>query len=61
MDQDSEGEALLKSIKIKGFESAQNNDWDDVRNLGIDLLKYVSRAGNKHVIPTQNHLWYRPD
>jgi len=39
MDKDPEGKALLASIKIKGLESAENTDWDDVRGLGINLIK----------------------
>lgn len=39
MDKDPEGKALLNSVKLKGLEIAENNDWDDVRNLGITILK----------------------
>ena len=39
MEQDPQGTALLDSIEIQGFETAQNADWDDVRSLGIKLLK----------------------
>jgi len=39
MEQTSEGRALLESIKIKGFEAAHNEDWDDVRALNIHLLQ----------------------
>ena len=38
MDQNKQGKNLLKNIKINGFEIAHNQDWDDVRKLGIDLL-----------------------
>jgi phosphonate transport system substrate-binding protein len=38
MEQSAEGKALLEGIKIKGFEAAENKDWDDVRSLQIDLL-----------------------
>jgi phosphonate transport system substrate-binding protein len=38
MEQSAEGKALLERIKIKGFEAAENKDWDDVRSLQIDLL-----------------------
>ena len=38
MDKDEEGRVLLKSLSTKGFESATDSDWDDVRALGIDLL-----------------------
>jgi len=30
---------LLAKIKLKGLESAQNSDWDDVRELKIEILK----------------------
>jgi len=34
-----EGRQLLTSIKFKnGLEKAENKDWDDVRDLGIDML-----------------------
>jgi phosphonate transport system substrate-binding protein len=39
MAQSSEGQQLLQSIKIKGFDAAHNEDWDDVRSLNIHLLK----------------------
>jgi len=39
MNDDPQGKALLASIKIKGLEAANNADWDDVRGLGIELLK----------------------
>jgi len=39
MDGDAEGRALLESLSTKGFESATDSDWDDVRALGIDLLE----------------------
>jgi len=38
MDKSEQGQKLLKNIKIKGFETAKNEDWDDVRALRIDLL-----------------------
>lgn len=36
--QQAEGAALLKAIKIKGFEMAQDSDWDDVRGLELKEL-----------------------
>jgi phosphonate transport system substrate-binding protein len=33
-----EGRALLEPLSLKGFESAADSDWDDVRALGIGLL-----------------------
>jgi len=41
MDQDPEGEALLKAIHFKGLERAENKDWDDVRDLNIKLLEHL--------------------
>lgn len=35
MDKDPQGQSLLKSIQLKGIESAQDRDWDDVRKLQI--------------------------
>lgn len=37
---DSEdGKALLKALNFKGFEVAKNEDWNDIRQLNIDLFK----------------------
>ncbi|MGB0734292.1 MAG: phosphate/phosphite/phosphonate ABC transporter substrate-binding protein, partial [Pontibacterium sp.] len=41
MNSDPEGQALLKSISFKGIEAAQDSDWDDVRDLNIDLLSHM--------------------
>ncbi|MFK7966874.1 MAG: phosphate/phosphite/phosphonate ABC transporter substrate-binding protein [Burkholderiaceae bacterium] len=38
MNDDPEGQALLATISFKGMQTASNQDWDDVRGLGIDLL-----------------------
>lgn len=38
MNDDPEGQALLKTISFKGIELAENDDWDDVRALDIKLL-----------------------
>ncbi|MEM6986939.1 MAG: phosphate/phosphite/phosphonate ABC transporter substrate-binding protein [Pseudomonadota bacterium] len=38
MNTDPEGQALLKSINFKGVQPAKNEDWNDVRGLGIELL-----------------------
>ena len=43
MEQDAEGKPLLESIKIKGFETAADSDWDDVRGLNIYLLKDLQK------------------
>jgi len=37
MDKTESGKALLDNIKIKGFESAKNTDWDDVRKLNLSV------------------------
>jgi len=39
MAQNEAGRSLLQSIKITGWEGAQNSDWDDVRALNIQLLQ----------------------
>lgn len=41
MNTDPEGQALLKSISFKGMEIADNEDWDDVRDLNITLLEHL--------------------
>ncbi len=38
MDNIATGKTLLEKMKIKGIESAQNADWDDVRALNIHEL-----------------------
>ncbi len=38
MNTDPEGRALLKTINFKGMQLAQDKDWDDVRNLGLNML-----------------------
>jgi phosphonate transport system substrate-binding protein len=38
MDGNAEGQTLLGSLSVRGFEAATDSDWDDVRALGIDLL-----------------------
>jgi len=43
MEQDAEGKTLLESIKIKGFETAADSDWNDVRRLNIHLLKDLQK------------------
>ena len=43
MEQSEQGQQLLKNIKIKGFETAKNEDWDDIRALRIDLLTDLVR------------------
>lgn len=36
--QTPDGEKLLQGINLKEIERANNDDWDDIRSLGIDLL-----------------------
>ena len=45
MDENESGKNLLKEIAVKGFEKAVNDDWNDVRNLRIDMLNELL-AGN---------------
>ena len=35
----AEGKEVLSALRIKGFVPAENSDWDDVRGLGLDLLR----------------------
>ncbi|RDH90447.1 MAG: phosphate ABC transporter substrate-binding protein [endosymbiont of Seepiophila jonesi] len=44
MENDPEGRRLLTSINFKGIEVGKNKDWDDVRALGIDLLKKLTEG-----------------
>ncbi|MBL3589674.1 MAG: phosphate/phosphite/phosphonate ABC transporter substrate-binding protein [gamma proteobacterium endosymbiont of Lamellibrachia anaximandri] len=44
MENDPEGKRLLASINFKGIEVGKNKDWDDVRALGIDLLKKLTEG-----------------
>lgn len=37
IEQDEVGRQSLTRLKIKGFETARNSDWDDVRSLRIDM------------------------
>lgn len=39
MGDDKKGRPLLADLNIKGFEPAVDSQWDDVRELGIDLLQ----------------------
>lgn len=39
LNQTEEGQKVLLSLNIKGFVAAKNSDWDDVRGLGLNLLK----------------------
>lgn len=39
IDKSEEGKKLLKALKLRGIEAAQNKDWNDIRELNINLLK----------------------
>ncbi len=39
MENDPVGKEILKRLNFKGLVNAQDSDWDDVRALGIDILK----------------------
>jgi phosphonate transport system substrate-binding protein len=41
MDQNATGKALLDAINFKGIEAASDSDWDDVRDLNIQLLDHL--------------------
>ncbi|MCV6590712.1 MAG: phosphate/phosphite/phosphonate ABC transporter substrate-binding protein [Marinobacterium sp.] len=43
MNDDPEGQVLLKSINFKGMQAARNSDWDDVRALGLNILDKLIR------------------
>ena len=40
MNSDPQGQALLKTINFSGMESAEDQDWNDVRELNITLLQH---------------------
>ncbi len=40
LDSQAEGATLLRGIKIKGFETARDGDWDDVRGLQLEELSH---------------------
>lgn len=39
LDATERGQAILEQLKIQGFIQAQDSDWDDVRQLNIQVLK----------------------
>ncbi|WP_420598223.1 phosphate/phosphite/phosphonate ABC transporter substrate-binding protein [Neptuniibacter sp.] len=41
MNTDPVGKALLQTINFKGMEAAEDEDWDDVRELNITLLDHL--------------------
>lgn len=38
LESSEQGQSLLEQLKIKGFQAAQDQDWDDVRQLDIRIL-----------------------
>jgi hypothetical protein len=44
MGTDAEGRELLKNLNFRPIGPARNQDWDDVRELGIDLLKNLIKG-----------------
>ncbi|MEL7292870.1 MAG: phosphate/phosphite/phosphonate ABC transporter substrate-binding protein [Pseudomonadota bacterium] len=38
LERSAQGQSLLEQLKIKGFQPAQDQDWDDVRQLDIRIL-----------------------
>ena len=43
MNENERGLLLLKNLRLKGFEVAQHEDWDDVRALGLGLLRQLQQ------------------
>ena len=46
MGADAEGRKLLENLNFKPIGPARDQDWDDVRELGIDLLKNLIKSKN---------------
>jgi len=44
MEQSDAGQTLLETLKIKGFEPAIDRDWNDIRDLNINLLSSTEEA-----------------
>ena len=44
MGTDAEGRELLKNLNFRPIGPARDQDWDDVRELGIDLLKNLIKG-----------------
>ena len=40
----------LKALNFKGFETAKNKDWDDVKALNINLLSKTMSFRHKTII-----------
>jgi phosphonate transport system substrate-binding protein len=43
MEQDETGRKLLEAIKVKGFEQAEDRDWNDVRDLRLDTIETANK------------------
>ena len=41
MSTDADGQKLLENLNFKPIGTARDQDWNDVRELGIDLLQYL--------------------
>ena len=46
MSKDADGQKLLNNLKLRPIGPARDEDWDDVRELGIDLLQNPIRGKN---------------
>ena len=46
MGTDVEGRKLLENLSFKPIGPARDQDWNDVRELGIDLLKNLIKGKN---------------
>ena len=46
MGTDANGRKLLQNLKFKPIGPARDQDWDDVRELGIDLLQNLIKGNN---------------
>ncbi len=44
MEQSDIGQTLLQGLKIKGFEDAIDSDWNDIRDLNINLISTSGEA-----------------
>ncbi len=44
MDRDPKGKELLKGINFEGLEIAKDEDWNDIRSLGIELLESLIKG-----------------
>ena len=47
MNDSDVGRRLLSQIKFKGLQKSYDNDWNDVKGLGINLLKHLIEGKSK--------------